>query len=131
MMTDPISDMLTRMRNAILRKKANVDVPLSGQKLAIAEALKREGFIKDMRRIDAEPAGILRIYLKYGPDGTSVIRQLKRRSKPGRRLYSRVGKLSLVMGGLGTTVLSTPKGVMSDREARKQGMGGEILFTVI
>ncbi len=131
MMTDPIADMLTRMRNAILRKKESVDVSLSGQKMAIAEALKREGFIKDMRRIDVEPAGILRIYLKYGPDGASVIRELKRRSKPSRRLYSRARKLSPVMGGLGTTVLSTSKGVMSDREARKQGMGGEILFTVI
>ncbi len=129
-MTDPISDMLTRMRNAILRKKASVDIPLSGQKVAVAETLKREGFIKDMRRIDVEPAGILRIYLKYDPDGASVIRQLKRRSKPSRRLYGRARKLSPVMGGLGTTVLSTSKGVMSDREARKQGMGGEILFTV-
>ncbi len=130
MMTDPISDMLTRMRNAILRKKANVDVPLSGQKLAIAETLKREGFIKDMRRIEVEPAGILRIYLKYGPDGTSVIRQLKRQSKPSRRLYSSVRKFSPVMGGLGTAVLSTSKGMMSDREARRQDMGGEVLFTV-
>ena len=129
-MTDPIADMLTRMRNAILRKKVSVDVPLSGQKTGIAETLKREGFIKDMRRIDVEPAAILRVYLKYGPDGASVIRELKRQSKPSRRLYSRVRKLSPVIGGLGTTVLSTSKGVMSDREARKQGIGGEILFTV-
>ncbi len=130
MMTDPIADMLTRMRNAILRQKAAVDVPLSRQKVAIAETLKREGFIKDIRCIDADPSGILRVYLKYAPDGTSVIRQLKRQSKPSRRLYSRVRGLKPVMGGLGTVVISTSKGVMSDREARKQGMGGEVLFTV-
>jgi small subunit ribosomal protein S8 len=130
MMTDPIADMLTRMRNAILREKATVDVPLSGQKVAIAETLKREGFIKDIRCIDAEPSDILRVYLKYAQDGTSVIRQMKRMSKPSQRLYSRTRGLKPILGGLGTVVLSTSKGIMSDREARKHGMGGEVLFTV-
>ena len=129
-MTDPVADMLTRMRNAILREKKTVDMPLSKQKVAIGETLKREGFIKDIRCIDGEPSDILRVYLKYAPDGTSVIRQLKRRSKPSQRLYSRTRNLKPLLGGLGTIVLSTSKGVMSDREARKQGMGGEILFSV-
>lgn len=129
-MTDPIADMLTRMRNAILRKKATVDIRLSGRTWAIAETLKREGFIKDMRRIEVEPAGILRVYLKYGPDGASVIREMTRRSRPSRRVYRKARDVKPVTAGLGALVLSTSKGVMSDREARGQGMGGEVLFTV-
>lgn len=130
MMTDPIADMLTRMRNAIQRKKEAVDIPLSKEKEAIADVLKREGFIKETRRVDVEPQALLRVYLKYGPDGEPVIREIKRKSKPSRRLYSRSRKLEPVINGLGIAVLSTSKGVLSDREARKEGVGGEILITV-
>ena len=129
-MTDPIADMLTRMRNAILRNKTEVDVPMSQEKFAIAETLKREGFIKDLRKVDVEPAGILLVYLKYGPDGESVIQEMRRKSKPSCRLYTKRRDIKPVMGGMGTAILSTSRGVLSDREARKQGVGGEVLLTV-
>jgi small subunit ribosomal protein S8 len=130
MMTDPIADMLTRMRNAILRKKESVDIPLSKEKRAIAETLKREGFVKDLRVVDVEPVKIMRVYLKYAPDGESVIRGLRRFSRPGWRAYRKKREIKPVMQGMGMTVLSTSKGVVSDKEARKQGVGGEVLLTV-
>ncbi len=130
MMTDPIADMLTRMRNAILRKKETVDMPMSKEKQAIAEALRREGFVKDFRVVDVEPVKIMRVYLKYAPDGESVIHGLRRFSRPGWRVYRKKREIKPVMQGIGVTVLSTSKGVVSDREARKQGVGGEALLTV-
>lgn len=130
MMTDPIADMLTRMRNALMRRKESVDVPASRMKESIAEVLKREGFIRDFKRMDIGPVGELRIYLKYGPDMESVIRELKRQSKPSRREYSRKRQLKPVLGGLGISILSTSRGVLSDREARKEGVGGEVLLIV-
>ena len=130
MMTDPIADMLTRIRNAIMRAKEIVDIPLSREKEAVAGALKREGYIKEFKRVEVEPAGILRVYLKYGPEGESVIHEIRRASKPSRRVYRRKRDVKLVLRGLGTAVISTSKGVLSDREAKKEGVGGEVLLTV-
>lgn len=113
-----------------MRRKESVDVPASRMKESIAEVLKREGFIRDFKRMDIGPVGELRIYLKYGPDMESVIRELKRQSKPSRREYSRKRQLKPVLGGLGISILSTSRGVLSDREARKEGVGGEVLLTV-
>ncbi|GAG52179.1 unnamed protein product, partial [marine sediment metagenome] len=112
MMTDPIADMLTRMRNAILRKKETVDIPMSKEKQAIAETLKREGFVKDLRVVDVEPVNIMRVYLKYAPDGESVIRGLRRFSRPGWRVYRKKREIKPVMQGMGVTVLSTSRGVV-------------------
>ena len=111
-------------------KKETVDVPHSKLKFSIAETLMREGFIKDLRQVDVEPSPILRVYLKYGPDGESVIRKITRTSKSSRRVYVKEKELKPVAGGQGIVVLSTSKGVMSGREASKENVGGEVLFTV-
>ncbi|MEE9584092.1 MAG: 30S ribosomal protein S8 [Candidatus Brocadiales bacterium] len=129
-MTDPIADMLTRIRNANMRAKESVDVPRSNTKCEIARVLKNEGFIKDYKEIEAGAQGTIRIYLKYGHQKERVIRQLKRESKPGRRLYKQVDDLRKVLGGVGIAIVSTSSGIMSDRECRKAKVGGEIICTV-
>jgi small subunit ribosomal protein S8 len=127
MMTDPIADMLTRIRNAIRVERPTVDMPSSKVKRGLAEVLKREGYIWDWKEVDAEPVSHLRIDLKYGPNGEQVIRHIKRVSKPGRRVYSGAAKLKPVLNGLGICILSTSRGVVSDREARQRMIGGEVL----
>jgi len=130
MMTDPIADMLTRLRNAVRVERPHVDVPLSKVKRGVAEVLKREGFIWDWKEVDGDPQPQLRIELKYGPNGEHVIQRIRRVSKPGNRVYSRAKDLRPVLNGLGISILSTSRGVMSDREARQRNMGGEVLCEI-
>ncbi len=130
MMTDPLADMMTRIRNAIRVEKPHIELPLSKVKVGVAEVLKREGYIWDWSQIDEKPAQLLRLELKYGPNGERVIRHIKRVSKPGRRIYSRARDLRPILQGLGITVLSTSRGVLSDREARQRNLGGEVLCEV-
>jgi small subunit ribosomal protein S8 len=130
MMTDPIADMLTRIRNAVRVERPNVDLPLSKVKRGLAEVLKREGYIWDWEELPAEPAKQIRLHLKYGPNGERVIRHIRRVSTPGRRVYSGADKLKPVLGGLGITIISTSRGVISDREARQRNLGGEILCEI-
>ncbi|MFS8523349.1 MAG: 30S ribosomal protein S8 [Limnochordales bacterium] len=129
-MTDPIADMLTRIRNASMVYHDSVDVPASNMKKELARILKEEGFIRDYRVIDDGKQGIVRLYLKYGANKQRVISGLKRISKPGRRVYARRDQVPRVLGGLGIAVLSTSKGLMTDKEARKQGVGGEVVCYV-
>ena len=118
MMTDPIADMLTRIRNAVRVEKPFVEIPSSRFKRGIADVLKREGFIWDWKEVEEEnPSATLRLELKYGPNGERVIQSIKRVSKPGRRLYTRSKELKPVLGGLGISIVSTSRGVISDREA--------------
>jgi small subunit ribosomal protein S8 len=130
MVTDPIGDMLTRIRNGSMAEHEKVDIPSSKLKVRIAELLKEEGFIKNFRLIEDRKQGILRVYLKYGPGQERVITGLRRVSKPGRRLYVAADKIPSVLGGMGVAVLSTPRGVLPDREARRQRVGGEVLCFV-
>ena len=130
MMTDPIADMLTRIRNAVRVERPHVDMPLSRLKLGVAEVLKREGYIWDYQEIEGTPVKQLRIELKYGPNGERVIQSIKRVSKPGRRVYSKCTDLRPVLNGLGISILSTSKGLVSDREARQQKLGGEVLCEI-
>ncbi len=130
MMTDPIADMLTRIRNAVRVERPHVDIPASRVKLGVAEVLKREGYIWDYKEVEAEPIGLLRIELKYGPNGERVIQTIHRVSKPGRRVFSKSRDLRPVLNGLGISIISTSKGVVSDREARQQNIGGEVLCEV-
>lgn len=132
MMTDPIADMLTRIRNSVRVERPYVDIPTSRVKRGIADVLKREGFIWDWKEIEVEgePVSHLRIELKYGPNGERVIQTIKRVSKPGRRLYTRSRELKPILGGLGISIISTSKGVISDREARRDNVGGEVLCEV-
>lgn len=130
MMTDPISDMLTRMRNAILIERPYVDMPLSKLKVGIAEVLQREGYIWDFEIVDTEPAKTLRVNLKYSQTGERVIQRLTRVSKPGRRLYCESRKLPEVLQGMGIQILSTNQGVLSSREAKAKHVGGEVLCEV-
>jgi len=126
MLTDPIADMLTRIRNAIMIKAEKVDVPASRMKLEIAKIMKEGGFIRGYKIIKDKKQGILRISLKY-TDGQSAINGLKRISKPGRRVYVGVDEIPLVMGGVGIAILSTPKGILSDKKCRENRVGGELL----
>jgi len=129
-MTDPIADMLTRVRNANMVYHDKVDIPGSNVKRAIAQILKEEGYIRDYHYIEDGKQGIIRIYLKYGPDREHVISGLKRISKPGLRVYAKANEVPRVLGGLGIAVLSTSHGVMTDRAARRQGIGGEVICYV-
>ena len=129
MMTDPIADMLTRIRNALSAGKLNVNMPDSKQKRAIAQVLKDEGFITDFAQAKADAKPTLNIDLKYY-EGKPVIEEIKRISRPGLRIYKGKTELPKVMGGLGVAIVSTSKGLMSDRAARQAGFGGEILCTV-
>jgi small subunit ribosomal protein S8 len=148
MMTDPVADMLTRIRNAARIEKPAVEMPASGVKIKLAQVLKDEGFILDyqigkyQKSADghnefategvnlADAKVILRVFLKYGPEGERVIRQIERVSKPGRRLYASWKDLKPVLDGLGIAVLSTNKGLMSDRRAKAEKVGGEVLCNV-
>ncbi len=130
MMTDPIADMLTRIRNAVRVERPHVDLPLSKVKRGLAEVLKREGYIWDWEEVPMDPAIQLRLHLKYGPNGERVIRTIRRVSKPGRRVYSGSTQLKPVLGGLGISVISTSRGVISDREARQRKLGGEVLCEI-
>jgi small subunit ribosomal protein S8 len=146
MMTDPIADMLTRIRNANRIERPAVDMPATRLKQSIAQVLKDEGFVLDYQVGQMEPTeqgitfrphgdagrpkSLLRVYLKYGPEGEKVIRTIERASRPGRRLYRRHAQLRPVLDGLGIAILSTSHGVMSDRQARAKKLGGELLCTV-
>ncbi len=129
-MTDPIADMLTRIRNANNVRLDKLEVPASKMKKEIAEILKREGFIRDVEYIDDNKQGIIRIYLKYGKSNERVITGLKRISKPGLRVYAKAHEIPRVLGGLGIAIVSTSKGVLTDKEARRQQVGGEIIAYV-
>jgi len=147
MMTDTLADMLTRIRNGNRIERPSVDMPATKLKLSVAQVLKDEGFILDYKtgRIERDeqnhpnfveesdlsrPKMVLRVFLKYGPEGERVIRHIARASRPGRRLYMRSPQLRPILDGLGISVISTSKGVMSDRRARSQRLGGEVLCTV-
>jgi len=130
MMTDPIADMLTRIRNAVRVERPHVDMPLSKVKRGLAEVLKREGYIWDWEEIEAAPANHLRIHLKYGPDGEKIITHLARESKPSLRVYRRASEIRPVLGGLGVAVLSTSRGVLTSRDALRDKTGGEYVCRV-
>lgn len=130
MMTDSISDMLTRVRNSIITKADKVDIPASRLKIEIAKILKEEGFIKSYKIIKDKKQGIVRINLKYTSEGNPVITNLQRISKPGRRVYVGKDEIPHVMGGLGVAILTTSQGVMTDKECRQKGVGGEVLCYV-
>ena len=136
-MTDPIADMLTRIRNATIAKHTRVDIPASTLKLEIARILELEGYIQSFKTVDT-PDGdgksavqkTIRVLLKYGPRGERVITGIERVSRPGRRVYFGREDVPTVLGGLGTSILTTSRGVMTGREARRQGVGGEVLCNV-
>ena len=131
MMTDPIADLLTRVRNGSRNKKSFVDLPASRIKVDIAEILRQEGYIVGYEVTPLRgPMATLRVNLRYGPDGERVITQLRRESRPGRRVYVAVDKIPRVLNGLGICILATPRGVVSDRKARKEHVGGELLCSV-
>ena len=129
-MSDPIADMLTRIRNANSAKHDSVDIPASNVKKAIAQILLDEGYINGFQVIENGNQGILQITLKYGPNKTQIITGLRRISKPGLRIYSDVENMPKVMKGLGIAILSTSKGIMTDKQARKANVGGEVLAYV-
>ncbi|MBE6096152.1 MAG: 30S ribosomal protein S8 [Schwartzia succinivorans] len=129
-MTDPIADMLTRLRNANSVLHDKVEIPGSKIKKAIASVLKEEGFIKDFTFTENNKQGILTLTLKYGPQREKVISGIKRISKPGLRMYAKHAELPKVLGGLGIAIISTSKGIMSDKQARKVGLGGEVIAYV-
>ena len=129
-MNDPIADMLTRIRNANSVYHNNVTMPTSKLKEALADVLKREGFIEDYRIEESSPCSLLKVYLKYGSHREKVIREIERTSRCGRRIYTSISDLKPVLNGLGIAILSTNKGVLSDREARKMNVGGEVICHV-
>ena len=131
MQTDPISDMLTRIRNAAKARHARVELPASKLKIEIARVLKEEGFISTYKVVDeSKTRKALRLFLKYTPDKSSVISDLRRVSRPGSRRYVGTEKIKAVFGGLGVSILSTPRGLMTGRAARKQRLGGELLCEI-
>ena len=125
--TDPIADFLTRIRNANMVYMDKVEIPGSKTKLGLANIMKAEGFVKDVEFIEDGKQGIIRVYLKYGANKERVITGLKRISKPGLRVYAKAGEIPKVLNGLGIAIISTSKGIMTDKEARKQNIGGEVL----
>jgi small subunit ribosomal protein S8 len=128
--TDPIADMLTRIRNANTANHKTVDVPASRTKKAIAQILQDEGFIDGFERLESGPQGTIRIQLRYGPEKEKVITGLRRISRPGLRVYTRKTEIPRVLGGLGLVIISTPQGIMSGKRAKKHGVGGEVLAYV-
>lgn len=128
--TDPLADMLTRIRNATMARHSKADVPASKMKVSVATTLRNEGYIKNYKLIKGRGHGILRIYLKYDKAKRGVIAGLKRLSKPGRRIYVKGNEIPLVLNGMGITVLSTSSGILSDKEARRKNVGGELLCSV-
>ena len=129
-MTDPIADMLTRIRNANTVGHESVEIPASKMKKAIAEILKEEGYITDFDVIEDEKQGIIKVTMKYGANREKVITGIKKISKPGLKVYAKANEVPRVLGGLGIAILSTSKGVISDKEARKLGVGGEVICYV-
>ena len=129
-MTDPIADMLTRVRNGLMARLERVDIPSSKVKVSIARILREEGFIKNYKVLKDNKQGVLRIFLKYNNDNTPVIKGLERVSKPSRRVYVGADEIPPVLSGLGLGIITTSKGIMSDREARRQRVGGEIICSV-
>jgi small subunit ribosomal protein S8 len=129
-MTDPVADFLTRIRNANSVNHEKVEIPSSKLKVTLAEILKEEGYIKDYDYIEDGKQGILRLYLKYGANKQKVITGIKRISKPGLRVYAKKDQIPRVLGGLGIAIISTSQGVMTDKRARKSGLGGEVLCYV-
>ena len=136
-MTDPIADMLTRLRNAVTAKHTRVDMPASKLKAEIARILQDEGYIQGFRLVEEpadkagrQPRQLIRVFLRYGPAGEKVISGIQRISRPGRRVYLGVEDVPVVLGGLGTSILTTSRGVMTGRAARKAGVGGEVLCNV-
>jgi small subunit ribosomal protein S8 len=125
-MTDPIADMLTRIRNGALARQLRVSIPASNMKMAIAKILKEEGYIKDFELVKDSPQGTIRVTLRY-VEKRPVLTQLKRVSKPGLRVYTRRDDIPRVRGGIGTAIISTPKGLMTGRKAYQLGMGGEVV----
>lgn len=130
MMTDPVADMLTRIRNGVRVEKPIVTMPTSKLREGIAQVLKDEGYIWDWDVVDSVPARTLRLQMKYGPNGERLITKIDRVSRPGRRLYRGYRDLKPVLGGMGIQVLSTPRGVVSDRRARAEKVGGEVLAVI-
>ena len=130
MVSDPIADLLTRIRNASRAEHEKVDIPASKLKVRIVELLKDEGFIKNYRVLEDGKQNVLRVYLKYGPGNEKIISGLVRVSTPGRRVYVGHREIPTILGGMGVAVLSTPRGVVTDREARRQKVGGEVLAYV-
>lgn len=129
--TDPVADMLTRIRNALTAKHPTVDIPRSRVKIAVAEILKEEGYVADVELVGNEDyTGAIRITLKYGPNGQKVINGLRRISKPGLRVYASSDELPKVLGGLGIAIISTNKGIMTDKAARSANLGGEVMAYV-
>lgn len=126
-MTDPIADFLTRIRNALMAKHDRLDVPASKLKTNISTLLKQEGFIEDYEVIEEKPQSTLRVYLRYSDEGVPAIRRLARVSKPGRRIYRGADEIKPVLSGLGVYIISTSKGLLTDRQAREARIGGEIL----
>jgi len=129
-MTDPIADLLTRIRNAQMARHDSLDVPASRMKVSIVKILKDEGYLENFKVVEEGPQGILRIHLKYGPGGEKGITGMERVSRPGRRVYCGKDEIPRVLDGLGVTILSTPKGVLTGTACRKLGVGGEILCNV-
>ncbi len=129
-MTDPIADFLTRIRNALMAKHATVDIPVSTLKVEMTKILQLEGYVEGYKMVEASPRNLIRIALKYGADGEKVITGLERVSRPGRRVYCSKGEIPKVLGGLGISILSTSKGVVSGAEGKRLGLGGEVLCTV-
>lgn len=129
-MTDPIADMLTRIRNGSSAKFSKVDIPASKIKIQIARILKDEGYIKNFKVIKDNRQGLLRLYLKFDEKNQQVLSSIQRVSRPSRRTYAKKDAIPKVLNGLGLSILTTSKGVMTERDARKQGLGGEIICTV-
>ena len=129
-MTDPIADMLTRIRNGNLARFNKVDIPLSKLKLEVVKVLKKEGYIKDFKVLNEENKGVLRVYLKYDAQNRGIITGIKRVSKPSLRIYVKSKKVPKVLNGYGINIISTPKGVMTDREAINSNVGGELICSV-
>lgn len=127
MLTDPIADMLTRIRNAVRIKNEKIDIPASRMKVEIAKILKEEGFVKSYKIIKDKKQGILRLTPKYAPDGKPIITGLKRVSTPGRRVYIGKEEIPKVMGGVGIAIITTSKGILTDKECRREGVGGEVI----
>lgn len=129
-LTDPVADFLTRIRNSIRARHQKLDAPASKLKLEIARILKEEGYIANYKPTEEDGQKVIRVYLKYGPNSEAVIRDLQRVSKPGCRVYLGRDEIRRVQGGLGISIMTTPKGVMTGRQARREGVGGEILCEV-
>jgi small subunit ribosomal protein S8 len=130
MMTDPIADMLTRIRNAVRIERTIIEMPASNMRLGIAQVLKDEGYVWDFEVLETVPAKTLRLQMKYGPNGERLISRIDRVSKPGRRVYLGYRDLKPILGGMGIQILSTPRGVLSDRRARAEKVGGEVLALI-